>query len=90
MRDFLGRLRRGARPEEVQAAMMGSDEYFKLHGSRPRAFIAAMYVDVLGRAPSRSEVNVWMTTLERFGGSRERTALEFLNVARQELARRQP
>jgi hypothetical protein len=88
MRDFMDRLRRGASPLEVQAAMLGSDEYFRLNGSRDRAWIAAMYSDVLNRSPSPREVQGWVQSLRRSGGSRAGTALEFLRAAQAELAQR--
>src|SRR5262245_24401826 len=43
LRDFVDRMRRGAGPIEVQAALLGSDEYFRLHGSRERSWVAALY-----------------------------------------------
>jgi hypothetical protein len=55
-----------------------------------RAWVAVLYADVLGRSPSRREVAIRVETLERNGGSREQTALEFLRGARRELAERQP
>jgi hypothetical protein len=88
MRDQLDRLRRGDSPEEIQAGILGSDEYFRLHGSRRHAWVAALYADVLDRSPTRREVDTWVDTLDRNGGSRERTALEFLRGARKELERR--
>jgi hypothetical protein len=89
LRDQMERLRRGDSPEEIQAGILGSDEYFRLHGSRRAAWIAALYSDVLDRSPSRREIASWLETLERTGGSREQTALEFLRGARRELAERQ-
>jgi hypothetical protein len=90
MRDFLNRMRQGAQPEAIQAAMMGSEEYYKLHGSRKRAWVAGLYADVLDRSPAPREINVWLQTLDRFDGARDRTAEEFLRVAKQELAQRKP
>jgi hypothetical protein len=88
MRDYLARLRQGAGPLEVQAAMVGSDEYFQLHISRERVWIAGMYSDVLNRSPSPREIQGWMQSLNRLGGSRGDTALEFLRSAQAELAQR--
>jgi Domain of unknown function (DUF4214) len=90
LRDQLNRLRRGESPEEIQAGILGSDEYYRLHGSRRHAWIAGLYSDVLDRSPTRREINSWVETLDRSGGSREQTALEFLRGARKELAERQP
>jgi HEAT repeats/Domain of unknown function (DUF4214) len=90
MRDQIARLRRGDSPEEIQAGSLGSDEFYQLHGSRRGAWIAALYTDVLDRYPSRREIGSWMETLDRSGGSRDRTALEFLRAARRELAEQRP
>jgi hypothetical protein len=90
MSDQIARLRRGDSPEAIQAGILGSDEYYRLHGSRRHAWIAALYSEVLDRSPSRREINSWVETLDRNGGSREPTALEFLRGARKELAERRP
>jgi hypothetical protein len=90
MKDFLNQMQQGASPEAIQAAMMGSEEYFKLHGSRKRAWVAGLYADVLDRSPAPEEINGWLQTLERLGGARDRTAEEFLRGAKDELARRKP
>jgi hypothetical protein len=84
--DYVNRLRRGAGQLEVQASILGSEEYFRLHGSRPRAWVAGLYADVLDRSPSPREVQNWIQSLNRNGGSRERTAVQFLNAAQAELA----
>jgi hypothetical protein len=88
--DFVGRLRQGATPEAIQASIMGSAEYYRLHGLRDRSWVAALYTDVLGRSPSPREVLGWLQSLQRLGGSRETTAQEFLRVAKDELAQRGP
>jgi hypothetical protein len=83
--DKVNRLRRGTGHLEVQAAILGSEEYFRLHGSRPRAWVAGLYADVLDRSPSPREVQNWIQSLSRNRGSRERTAAQFLNAAQAEL-----
>jgi hypothetical protein len=88
LRTQVDRLRRGAAPEEVQGAILGSDEYYQLQGGRPRAWVVGLYADVLDRSPAPREINNWMRTLDRNGGSREATATEFLRSARAELAQR--
>jgi HEAT repeats/Domain of unknown function (DUF4214) len=90
MRDYLGRLRNGQGPMEVQAAMLGSDEYYRLHSARQRPWVVAMYADVLDRSPSARDVQNWLQALVRLGGSREKTAAEFLRSAQLELNQRQP
>jgi hypothetical protein len=88
LRVFVDRMRRGAGPIEIQAALLGSDEYFRLHGSRERSWVAALYTDVLDRSPSHREVQDWIQKLRRSGGTRESTAAEFLRAAQAELAQR--
>jgi hypothetical protein len=88
VRDFVNRLNRGASPEEVQASIIGSDEYYRLHGSRPASWIAGMYADVLDRSARPDEIRHWLGMFQRLGGSREQTALEFLRTARTELSQR--
>jgi hypothetical protein len=88
MRDYLDRPSRGVGPLEVQAAFLGGDEYFRLYNGRPRVWIAALYRDVLDRSPSPAEIQNWMQSLSRSGGSREQTSLEFLRAAQAEIAQR--
>jgi hypothetical protein len=90
MRDYLDRLRRGQGPLDVQAAMLGSDEYYRLHSNRTRSWVAGMYSDVLDRSPSPRDIQNWMQALNRFGGSREKAAAEFLRSAQLELNQRNP
>jgi hypothetical protein len=88
LRDFVTRLSRGDTPEDVQSSIIGSDEYYRLHGSRPGSWIAGMYADVLGRSARPDEIRHWLGMYERLGGSREQTALEFLRTAKTELSQR--
>jgi hypothetical protein len=88
VRDFVNRMARGATPEDIQSSIIGSDEYYRLHGSRPASWIAGMYADVLNRSARPDEVRHWLGMYQRLGGSREQTALEFLRTARTELSQR--
>jgi hypothetical protein len=88
LRDNVDQLRRGVSPIDVQASILGSEEYFKLHGNRQRSWVAGLYADVLDRSPSHREVQNWIQLLQRAGGSREKTAAEFLRAAQPELAQR--
>jgi hypothetical protein len=90
LRDYVDRLRRGIPPEDVLAGILGSEEYYKVNGERPRPWIAALYADLLDRSASRREIEGWIQTLGRNGGSRERTAAEFVRSAKLELAQRKP
>jgi hypothetical protein len=90
LRDYVNRLRRGIPPEDVMAAILGSEEYYKLAGERQRPWVAALYADVLDRSPSHREIQDWIQTLGRNGGSREKTGADFVRSAKPELAQRKP
>src|SRR5689334_4015959 len=52
-----GKLRCGADPDCVLGQILGSDEYYRLHGCRPEGFIAGLYQDLLGQQPSCDQMN---------------------------------
>ncbi len=87
LRGWVDHLRRGASPEWVQAQILGSDEYYEIHGCRPEGFVAGLYEDVLGRRACRQEIHDWVCRLNRCG-CRKRLAEEFLCAAERELALR--
>lgn len=78
-------LRCGVAPEQIEASILASEEFYHLHGCTPEGFVTALYEDVLGRQPCHREVELW---LRRLGGCgcRARLAREFLCAARRELA----
>jgi hypothetical protein len=80
-------LRRGMSVEAYQAAVIGSDEYYRLHGCSPRGFVVGLYEDVLGREPACDEVRGWLCNLDRCG-CRATLARQFLCAAQRELALR--
>jgi hypothetical protein len=53
----------GASPIEIQAGIFGSPEYYQRSGGRPWQFVAALYRDIVGRSPSRAELDSWMQRL---------------------------
>jgi hypothetical protein len=54
----------GTSNEDVVAGFVGSAEYFNSRGQGSNAgWIAAAYHDILGRAPSTNEVNLWLGLL---------------------------
>jgi uncharacterized delta-60 repeat protein len=58
---WVGFVQSGASPEQVAALLIGSAEYYQTRGGNTDAgFIAAVYQDVLGRAPAAGEPAVWM------------------------------
>jgi hypothetical protein len=86
---YLTLLRRGAPPEDIQAAILASPEYYQLHGATPDGFVLGLYADILGRSANREEVYGWLTRLRRYGGDRWRVAAEFVREAQTELQERQ-
>ncbi len=55
--------------EQVEAFVVGSQEYFALHGSTNEGFLDALYADTLNRTPGMDELNAWQQVL----GSQTRT-----------------
>lgn len=64
-------LHAGTDPDFVEAGIVGSIEYYQRAGSTPEGFILSMYRDVLGSAPTKSEMRHW---LNRFVHSENRHA----------------
>jgi hypothetical protein len=62
---FVGQLRNGAAPEVLDAEFVSSTEYIRLHGGVGGGWIPAMYLDLLGRVPSGTEINFWATLVAR-------------------------
>jgi hypothetical protein len=60
--------------------LLGSSEYFALHGSTNTAFVAGLYQDVLDRGPADEEAAGWLAALLA-GVSRQQVALTFLTSA---------
>jgi hypothetical protein len=82
-----GQLRAGVAPDKVLAGVLGSEEYYGLHGRCPEGFVAGLYADILGRGASREEIEGWVGRLAA-GGCRETLAFSFLCESRKELAER--
>jgi hypothetical protein len=60
------------------ATIIGSGEYYALHGSTDQGFIKGVYEDLLGRDPSAGELLTWQGVLNA-GQSRTSMALDVLN-----------
>jgi HEAT repeat protein len=81
-------LRRGTDPEEIEADIIGSGEYWERHGSNVVGFVRGLYADVLGREPNRIEVRNWQDRYAVNRGNRSAVAREFLQAAAREQYRR--
>jgi hypothetical protein len=80
-------LRRGADPQDIEADIIGSGEYWERHGSNVVGFVRGLYADVLGRVPNRGEVRNWQDRYAVNRGDRSAVAREFLQAAGRELSR---
>jgi hypothetical protein len=67
----------GATLDQVRATLLGSDEYFQLHGGTKAGFVAGLYNDVLQRAVDASGSSYWTQVLAT-GASRAQVALGIL------------
>ena len=78
-------LRRGADPEEIEANIIGSDEYWNRHNHNVVGFIRGLYNDILNREPNRDELRNWADRYVVNESNRSAVAREFLQAASHEL-----
>jgi len=52
-------LQQGQSPEQVLSGILGSDEYYRRAGGTPRDFVRQLYEDLVGRPPTRAEMDSW-------------------------------
>jgi hypothetical protein len=88
LQGWVNLLRQGASHDDVKAAILGSPEYYQLQGNTPEGFVTGLYGDVLGRAPSRDELVLWLNRLGQLRNDRTRLAADFVRAAQGELRRR--
>jgi len=74
--NFVRFLQHGGTFEQVKAALVGSAEYFTLHGQTDAGFLAALYEDALGRHADPAGLNGFTQTLAA-GTSRAQVATLF-------------
>jgi hypothetical protein len=77
---YVGQLQAGVHPSELQARILGSEEFYRRWGSNPNGFINGVYRTALGRVPSRQEVWYWKRQLWR-NPDREQVALAILDAS---------
>lgn len=58
---FVGQIGAGVDPRVVLGEIVGSTEYTNLHGGTSKAFVDALYQDVLGRAADPAGESYWTT-----------------------------
>jgi hypothetical protein len=69
--------------ETLEAGFLASPEYIQNNGGRGRGWIIGMYQDLLGRTPSESEVNAWLTVMSQ-GRTEFQVAIGFAASAERE------
>jgi hypothetical protein len=74
---WLSALQQGGTLEQVAEGIVSSAEYFQDHGSTNQGYVLGLYNQVLGRSPSASELNSWVSALDA-GVSRTAVANGFL------------
>lgn len=77
---WVGAMRSGRTQPQVEAAFLGSPEFYTRSGGTRAGFVTGLYQSVLNRTPSQAEVTHWTTVLDR-GVSREGVALGFTRSA---------
>src|SRR5205823_805970 len=61
VRSWAGQVEAGTMTlQQVQARLLSSAEYYRMHESRPGPWVRGLYEDVLGREPNRDEVRTWV------------------------------
>jgi hypothetical protein len=60
---YLSLMRQGNTRATIASDILGSTEFFQLHGANNSDFVTALYVDELQRAPSSTELAFWVDQL---------------------------
>jgi hypothetical protein len=71
---FVAQLKAGATEEQVEAILLGSTEFDQEAGGTDAGFVAALYQDVLGRAPSGTESSTWVGAIQALEAGESSTA----------------
>ena len=60
---WVGQVANGATFEQVRLSMIGSPEYYQIHGGTPKGAVDALYLDVLGRPVDSAGEAYWVQQL---------------------------
>jgi uncharacterized lipoprotein YbaY len=63
-------LQAGKSPQDIQAYILGSSEYFDRMGNQRDPYLAALYQTLLGRQPTATEMQQFVTQYQQYGGAR--------------------
>jgi hypothetical protein len=80
----LALLRRGADPLDMEASILGSDEYWELNGSTLAGFVRGLYGDLLRRDARDYEIRIWARSYAANRGNRSAVAREFIQASENE------
>ncbi len=73
---WLGLLGRGGSMADVQLAILSSSEFYSRAGGTDQAFVAQLYVELLGRVGAQAELDYWLGVLA--SGSRGQVAVAIM------------
>ena len=73
-------LQSGKTPQDVQAMLLGSREFYDHHGNNDLQYISALFEDVLHRRPSQEQLRFWLADLDKHHGLRVSFARHFLET----------
>src|SRR5262249_5801643 len=73
---WVTKMRGGLTDEGIQAAFIGSPEYYAFTGGTDRLWVEGMYKDLLGRLPDKAGEDFWVARLAS-GAGRDQVAYGF-------------
>lgn len=77
-RQWLELMRRGQTPADIQAGLLGSDEYYGHYGNDPREYVQGLYQNLGAGQQVGREIDRWVERLRALRNDRTALAREFL------------
>jgi hypothetical protein len=77
-RQWLDQMRRGENAADVQASLLGSDEYYERLGNDPRAYVEGLYRNVGSSQAADRDIDQWADRLRSLRNDRTALAREFI------------
>jgi uncharacterized lipoprotein YbaY len=63
-------LQAGKSPQDIQAYILGSSEYFDRMGNQRDPYLSALFQAILGRQPTAAEMQQFVSQYQQYGGAR--------------------